>query len=418
MTADGAPRAQRPLSTLRHRSVLLYLVSRFFSGVGMTMFYASVAWQVYEISGSELALGVLGLVRFVPHLLLSLLGGALADSADRRRILMLALSVPMLASLVLYFVTTEGTVTLPILYALIFTIGVAAAFHNPARWALLPTLLPRAEFPNAVTLNTTFQALGFVTGPALGGLLIGWSGVASTYALHSALIFVSIASLFGVHRHPEAEQGARREVSWTAIREGIEFVRTRRAVLGAMSLDMFAVIFAGAQALLPVYATQILEVGPRGYGILAASLELGALAMAGILLLRPPIERTGRALCLAVAAYGLATIVFGLSRSFPLSVLAYMAVGMADQVSMVTRGTLIQLSTPDELRGRVSSVNMVFIGASNQLGAVESGFVAAFAGATFAVVSGGVGCLLALAAVTKWLPELREHRIDRAVDAG
>jgi MFS family permease len=401
---------------LRHRSVLLYVVSRFFSGIAMTMFHASMAWQVYEISGSELQLGVLGLVRFVPHVALSLLGGAVADWGDRRRILMGVLCIPLLGSTWLYAQSSEGTATLPMLFAVAFAIGVAAAFHNPARWALLPTLLPRSEFPNGVTINTTFQALGFVTGPAVGGLLIGAYGVASTYLVHSLVMFVAIAALLPVRPHPEAEQGERREVSWKAIREGIDFVRSRKAVLGAMSLDMFAVIFAGAQALLPVYATRILEVGPRGYGALAASLEVGALLMAGILLTRPPIERTGRALTIAVAVYGVATIVFGLSRWFPLSLLAYMVVGMADQVSMVTRSTLIQLATPDALRGRVSSVNMVFIGASNQLGAVESGFVAAIGGATFAVVSGGVGCLAALAAVSKWLPELRQHRIDGEPD--
>jgi hypothetical protein len=184
-------------------------------------------------------------------------------------------------------------------------------------------------------------------------------------------------------------------------------------ILGCMTLDMFAVIFGGATALLPIYASDILQVGPRGYGLLSSALETGALVTSLALIARPPIRHAGRALLIAVAVYGLATIVFGLSRSFPLSLAAYMLVGVADQVSVVMRSTAIQLSTPDELRGRVSAVNLLFIGASNQLGAAESGFVAAATSATFAVVSGGIASLLVLAIVALKVPELRDYRIDR-----
>jgi hypothetical protein len=197
------------------------------------------------------------------------------------------------------------------------------------------------------------------------------------------------------------------------VREGLQFVRRRPVVLGCMVLDMFAVIFGGAAALLPIYATEILGVGPRGYGLLGASMELGALTTALVLMVRPPIRRTGAALLAAVGVYGAATIAFGLSTWFPLSVAAYMLVGAADQVSVVARATAIQLSTPDALRGRVSAVNLLFIGASNQLGAAESGFVAALTSAPFAVVSGGIGCLLVLGAVAWRIPELRAYRIDR-----
>jgi MFS family permease len=200
-------------------------------------------------------------------------------------------------------------------------------------------------------------------------------------------------------------------VSWQSIREGVAFVRGRQVVLGCMLLDMFAVIFGGAVALLPVYAQQILMVGERGYGLLAASLELGAVSMSALLIGLPTVRRGGRVLLVAVAAFGVATILFGLSRSFPLSLAAYVAVGMADQVSVVMRSTIIQLSTPDELRGRVSSVNMLSIVASNQLGAAESGFVAALTSAPFAVVSGGVGCLIVVALVALRLPELRRYRV-------
>jgi hypothetical protein len=221
--------------------------------------------------------------------------------------------------------------------------------------------------------------------------------------------------LFGLALlRPIARAAPRGAMSWQAVREGLVYVRRQPVVLGCMTLDMFAVIFGGATALLPIYADEILAVGARGYGVLSASLEAGALLSSVALLLLPPIRRAGPALLFAVALYGAATVVFGLSRWFPLSVVAYALAGVADQVSVVMRGTAIQLSTPDELRGRVSAVNFLFIGASNQLGAVESGFVAALTSAPFAVVSGGVGCLAVVAVVALRLPALRAYRIDRA----
>ena len=398
------------LSALRYPGLLLFVSSRFLSGAAMTMFYASVAWQVFEISGSAFQLGLLGLVRFVPQALLSLLGGAVADSHDRRRIVLLTQSVPLACASALWIATERGATSLPLIYTLITLIAVAGAFENPARSALLPMLVPRAVFPRAVTIHSVVQALAFATGPAVGGLVIAAGGVGASYALNAMLAAGGLSTMVFVR--PRRSTEPRRDVSLMAIREGLSFVWRRQAVLGAMTLDMFAVIFGGAQALLPLYADQILKVGPRGYGLLTSSLELGALLMALFLVARPPIQRTGRALLIAVGVYGLATVAFGLSRSFPLSVAAYMAVGMADQISVVTRHTLIQLATPDSLRGRVSSVNMVFIGASNQLGAVEAGFVAALTSATFAVVSGGIGCLAILGLVAWKLPELRSYRSD------
>ena len=253
-----------------------------------------------------------------------------------------------------------------LLYGLILLIAVAAAFENPSRAALLPTLVPREIFPRAVTVATTNQALAFASGPALGGLLIAARGIAAVYAAYIVLVCCALASLAFVR--PERSDGPRGAPTLRAMREGLVFVRRRPVVLGCMVLDMFAVIFGGAAALLPIYARDILQVGARGYGLLTASLEIGALVTSAILVMRRPIRRTGRALLLAVGVYGLATIAFGLSRWFPLSVAAYMLVGMADQVSVVMRSTAIQLSTPDELRGRVSAVNLLFIGASNQLG--------------------------------------------------
>ncbi|MEX2081726.1 MAG: MFS transporter, partial [Dehalococcoidia bacterium] len=400
-----------PMAALRQRDFQFFAGSRFFSATGMTMLQAVLAWQVYEISGSALQLGLLGLARFAPSLGLSLVGGAVADTYDRRAIVLASQSVPLACSAVLGIASASGGAGLGLIYGLVLVIALAAAFENPARQALLPSLVAPPTFANAVTVNSTFQQLGFVTGPALGGLMIAWAGVEGAYALHVAVLALAIGTMFFVR--PRARDGKPREVSLAAIREGISFVRQRPVLWGVMSLDMFAVVFGGAVALLPIYAEDILGVGSLGYGLLLASFEVGAFTMALSLLFLPPIERTGRALLITVAIFGLMTIVFGLSRSFVLSLAAYMVIGMADQISVVMRQTTIQLATPDELRGRVSSVNMVFIGASNQVGAMESGFVAALTSATFAVVSGGIGCLAVVSYIAAKVPALREYRIPR-----
>jgi MFS family permease len=387
-----------------------YLVSRFCAGTAMTMLRAGIAWHVFALSHSAFHLGLIGLVQFIPALSLALVGGTVADSYDRRKIMLCAELLPLSCGVVLFFTTIHGAATLHLLYALILLIAVAGAFDNPARAALLPTLVPRASFPRAVTIASTNQALAFVTGPATAGFIIAAAGIGAVYAVYGALIIGSLAGLTFIRSRPP--EGDRQAPSLRAMREGLGFVRRRQVVLGCMTLDMFAVIFGGAGALLPIYATDILRVGPRGYGVLTSSLEFGALLTSLALTLLPPVRRAGRALLIAVAAYGVATIVFGVSRWFPLSVAAYIAVGVADQISVIMRSTTIQLSTPDALRGRVSSVNFIFIGASNQLGAVESGFVAALTSAPFAVVSGGVGSLIVLAVVAVTMPQLRRYRID------
>jgi MFS family permease len=399
----------KPLTVLRELNFSVFAASRLSASVAMTLLTAAINWQVYDTSGSVFQLGMLNLARFAPALGLSLVGGAVADSYDRRRIVMLAQVVPLACSFVLYVATVRDAASLPLFYAIVLFIALASSFEGPARQALLPQLVSKAGFPNAILVSSTVQSLGFVTGPALGGLMIAIAGVDGAYAVHMALIGVSLLGLSVLRlRRPEGE---RRTVSIAAIKEGVQFVAHRQVLLGAMTLDMFAVIFGGAAALLPVYAKDILHVGPRGYGLLSASLEAGALAMAVSLIFLPPIRQAGRALLITVALFGLGTIVFGLSRSFPLSLAAYMFIGMADQVSVVMRQTTIQLATPDALRGRVSSVSQLFIGASNQLGAVESGLVAAATTATFAVVSGGIGCLAVVAAVAAKMPELRRYRV-------
>jgi MFS family permease len=398
-------------------SFWIYLGARFCAATAMTLLRAAVFWHVWELSHSELQIGLVGLFQFVPALSLTLVGGAVADAYDRRRVMRLAQLPLLVTGSLLAFATFEGAISVSFLYAAVFCNAAAFAFDSPARQALLPSLVPLASFPRAVTYSSTATALAFATGPAIAGLLIAGFGVGAAYGAYVALVALNLIGL-GFVRVVRASS-ERRAPSWHAVREGLAFVRGNPVVLGCMALDMFAVIFGGATALLPVFAKDILGAGDVGYGILGSSLEVGALSMSLLLVLRRPIERGGRALLVAVCVYGLATLVFGLSRWFPLSVAAYLVVGMADQVSVVIRQTAIQLSTPDALRGRVSAVNMIFIAASNQLGAVESGFLAAATSATFAVLFGGVACFVVVAWTAWRLPELRHYRITpESVGAG
>jgi MFS family permease len=394
---------------LLSQNLVAYLASRFCAASAMTLLRAGVAWHVFALTHSAFHLGLVGLLQFLPAFTLMLVGGAAADTYERRRIMMVAQTAAMIAAAVLGVATWRGTITLPLLYAGVMVIAATGAFDSPARASLLPTLVPREIFPRAVTIAATNQALAFATGPALAGLLIAGVGAASVYGAYGALLVGSIVGLWFLR--PARADVAAGALSLRAIRDGLRFVFGNRVVLGCMTLDMFAVIFGGAAALLPIYANDILHVGPRGYGLLTSSLELGALGTSIVLTVRPPIRRAGRALVIAVGVYGLATIVFGLSRWFPLSVAAYVLVGIADQVSVVMRSTAIQLSTPDALRGRVSAVNMMFINASNQLGAAESGFVAALTSAQFAVVSGGIASLLVLVVVATAWSELRRYEV-------
>ncbi len=392
------------------RDFYLFLASRFASATGMTLLRAAIAWHVFELSHSAFYLGLLGLVQFVPVLGLTLVGGAVADSFDRRRVINVAQVVLLGCAVALLYATRDGHATLPLVYAVVAVAAAAGAFEAPARSALLPALVPRERFPRAVTISSTNTALAFASGPALAGLVIARSGIAAAYAAYLALIVLAFAGILALRSGGAV--ASRSAISLPAIREGLSFVWGQPVILGCMTLDMFAVIFGGAAALLPIFAKDILHAGARGYGLLTSSFELGALAMSVVLVLRPPARNAGRALLASVAVFGLATIVFGYSLSFPLSVGAYLLAGMADQVSVVMRSTAIQLSTPDALRGRVSAVNMIFIGASNQLGATESGFVASLTSPTFAVVSGGLGCLLVVSAIAWRMPALRRYRVD------
>ena len=399
-------------ATLRIPAIRAFVLSRTAGSISVTLIQAAVAWQVYAISNSALQLGLIGLVRFVPALGMSLIGGAVADSYNRRNIILISQLVPLTVAVVMLAAIAGGRVTLALLYAVVLVTGLASAFEQPARQAILPAIVPPYLFARAVAINSTMQALAFATGPTVAGAAIASLGIAAAYVAYGAFVLLSMTAMVWV---PAVRSQSRSGVGWNAIREGLHFVWSRPVLLGAMTLDMFAVIFGGARALLPIYATDILDAGAFGYGLLYAASEVGALLMSILLLVLPSIDRIGRALMLSVAAYGIATMAFGVSRSFVLSLIAFTAVGMADQVSVITRTMTIQFLTPDELRGRVSAVNSIFISASNQLGAVESGFVAALTNATFSVVSGGLGCLAVVGIVAARVPALRNYRIGNAM---
>jgi len=380
-------------------------------------------------------------VQFLPTIPITLLGGAVADNRDRRSIVATAQGAACLAAAGLALATSSQAATLTLLLATAFALAVGRSFESPANMALLPSLVPRETYPSAVVVNAMARNLGFVSGPMVSGLLVDRAGIPAAYAAAAGCLAISVLLLWrlrlptkavkasGARSEPQASgvgdqrsvrgnvlEPTRSPISLAAIREGIAFVRSRPVVLGAMTLDMLGVVFAGSTALLPVFAREILQVGSFGYGLLAASLSIGTSLMTAILLVRHPPERPGRALFVAVAVFGLATVAFGLSRAFPLSMAALVVAGMADEVSMVTRSTIIQLATPDALRGRVSSVNMVFIGASNELGAAESGYLAALTSATFSVVFGGFACLGVLGVVIWRIPGLRHYRVDTRAD--
>lgn len=388
-----------------------YTLSRLLSSAAQTLFQAAIAWQVFQISGSTLQLGLIGLTRFLPQLALALLAGAVADTYDRRKVILLAQMAPLTCSVVVLSLTLMHAINLPWIYFLVFLIAIASSFDQPSRQSLLPQLVPVEIFPRAVTVASTAGQLAFVIGPMLGGLLIARFTVAGAYATYAALTAISWVSLSRVHPH-YASRG-RRGVTVEAVKEGLSFLRRNQVALGAMTLDMFALIFGGATALLPVYATKILHVGAGGYGILTSSLGVGALLMSVLLMLLPPVKRTGPVLLSTVAVFGLMTMLFGISRTFWFSLLAYGLTGAADQVSVVMRQAAIQLTTPDELRGRVNAVNSLFVGASVHVGGIESGLVAAATNAVFSVVSGGAACIGVVGIVALTMPDLRRYRLDQ-----
>ncbi|MGE3778789.1 MAG: MFS transporter, partial [Pirellulaceae bacterium] len=373
--------------------------------MGMQMQTVAVGWEVFERTGDELALGWVGLVQFLPVILLTIVAGHVADQFSRRHVMMGAMLLFAAASLGLTAISWWGA-DYRWMYACLALTGTARAFQQPAKASFLPQLVPRHAFTNAVTWNTGGFHLASVMGPAAGGLLIAWfRHAALVYVLDAASACCFLACLLRIRVRPAPPTP--RRVSLEHLVAGMQFVWRSPVILAAITLDMFAVLLGGATTLLPVYAKEILGVGPEGLGWMRTAPALGALAMAIVLAHLPPRRHAGRTLLLAVAGFGVATILFGLSRSFAFSLAMLLLLGALDNISVVIRHTLVQLHTPDELRGRVSAVNSLFIGASNELGGFESGVVARLFTPTISVVSGGLGTLLVVSAVAWRWPQLR-----------
>ncbi|WP_207462508.1 MFS transporter [Azospirillum sp. SYSU D00513] len=395
-------------SAFRHRPFTLFWLARLAAGMAMQMQVVAVGWQIYALTGSAWHLGLVGLFQFLPTLVMALYAGHVVDNNDRRHILLAALVMQMGAVGALCAVTVAGLTSPLFIYATVLVLGTVKAFEGPANQALLSALVPARDLPNAVAWNSSGMQVSVVTGPALGGLLY-IAGPSVVYGTSTA--FLALAALFILLVRPRPVELPRRAMSLESMLAGLTFIRSRPAIFGAISLDMVAVLLGGATALLPLYARDILHVGPVGLGLLRSAPAVGALTMA-VLLARYGVQRNAGAWMLAaVAGFGAATVLFGLSTVPALSFLALLGLGAADQISVFVRQTLVQLSTPDDMRGRVGAVTSLFIGASNQLGEFESGAAAALLGGVTAVVAGGFGAM-GVAALWAWrFPELR--RVDR-----
>lgn len=391
----------------REGAFLRYQIVRFVSVVAIQMLSVATAWEIYDRTGTAEALGYVGLATFAPQIVFVLFTGVVADRYDRRLVLAVSHAVIALSALGFAFLAAHPELGVAPFYALLFVFGSARAFAGPASQAMTPSLVPIELFARAIAMSgTTFQ-IAVVLGPAIGGTLVAPIGTSGVYLVSAALEVLAIAILPFIALRASAR--ARRDESRVAqLLSGIRFVRERPALLGAITLDLFAVILGGATALMPIFARDILDVGEWGLGVLRAAPAAGALVVALYLGARPLERHAGVIMLVCVAIFGACTIVFGLSESFPLSIAALVVMGGADMVSVVVRHVVVQGQTPDEMRGRVAAVNMVFIGASNELGELESGLTAAWLGTVPAVVAGGLGTILVTALCAALFPELRK----------
>lgn len=397
------------MSLRQSRAFLLYQAARLFMVIAIQAMAVVIGWQVYERTHDPLALGMVGLAQFLPLLFASPIAGEVVDRVDRRGVLAACHFVILGVALGLAWASEHPEAGATPIFALLVVFGVARGFSGPAGQALLPALVPKGELARGIAWGSTTFQIGVIVGPAVGGIVFAATSGTVVYVMAACLEALAVALLLGIRYRPEPLDRTAR--GFRSLLAGVRFVRERRVLLGAISLDLFAVLLGGATALLPIYARDILHVGEWGLGLLRSAPALGAGVVAIGLAFRPLERRAGAITLGCVALYGVATIVFGLSTSFPLSVLALAILGAADMVSVVLRQTIVQLETPPEMRGRVAAVNMIFIGASNELGELESGVTAAWLGTVRAVVLGGVGAVLVPALWARLFPELR--RVDR-----
>ena len=399
--SDSAPQLLR-----QHRPFLAFWLARVFTASGFQMLTVAIGWHLYQLTGNVLDLGLVGLVEFAPRVLFMLHTGHVADRYDRRKVAALCQSLQGLIALALAVGSATDNVTRELIFALAFLLGATRSFEMPATQALLPNVVPPGLFPRAVAASASATQSATIVAPAVGGFLYAFG---SLWVYGPTVALYAIACVLTLSLQARGQVVQRGRASIESLLAGIRFIRSRPDILGAISLDLFAVLLGGATALLPVFAKDILLTGPLGLGLLRSAPAVGALAMS-LWLARFPFERNvGRTMFTAVGVFGVATIAFGLSTSFWFSLAVLVVLGAADMISMVIRSSFVQLETPDEMRGRVSAVNGLFIGASNQLGEFESGVTAHWFGTVPAVVMGGVGTLVVTGLWIKMFPTLAKR---------
>lgn len=394
-------------AAFRYPNFRLFQAARFLTVTGLEMQSVAVGWQIYEITRRPLDLGLVGLAQFLPGLLLFLLGGHVADRFDRRSVLVVCYASFALCSLALLAITLRGLHGIAPVYTVLVGMGLVRVFNGPAGQALTPLLVPGDIFPNAAAWNSSIFNAATIFGPVIGGLLYALCGnPVAVYATAAAAMVGSVLLMLTIRI--KGVQLLSRGSDWNAVLAGFQYVWRNKLILGTTTLDLFAVLLGGAVALLPVFARELLNAGPGALGMLRASFGVGAGLTALVIAYVPLRRKAGMKMLWCVAGFGAATVLFGVSRNLYLSMFALFIVGATDMVSVIVRSTLVQLATPDEMRGRVSAVNMLFIGASNEFGQFESGITAQWMGAVPAVVAGGVGTM-AVVALWSWLfPSLRK----------
>jgi MFS family permease len=407
---EDSPQAGRVAFT--YPSFVSFTVARFFIVVSLEMQSVAVAWQVYEITRRPIDLGYVGLAQFLPGFVLFLFAGHAADIFDRRKLLMWCYGGFGLCSALLLAISWRAPHSVHLIYAVLVLLGIFLSFNFPVSRALLPQLVPEEHFSNAVAWNASTFQIANIAGPAIGG--IAYAAFRGPEGVYAISVLVSIVSCFLTLRikaqlaSPEKQFAEKEPTSLRTVLAGLRFIWEKKLILGSISLDMFAVLLGGATTLLPVYAREILHTGPWGLGLLRSAPGVGAALMAIVVAHRPIHRRAGVTMLVAVAAFGVFTIVFGISHSLILSLAALFLIGATDMVSVIIRAMLVQIATPDEMRGRVNAVDMLFIGVSNELGGFESGVTAQWFGTVPAVIIGGIGTLVVIA-IWSWLfPQLRK----------
>lgn len=395
-------------SVWKEGSFLRYQGARLASVLATLMLSVATSWEIYDRTHRAEALGYVGLAQFAPQILFVLFTGAVADRFDRRVVLAICHGFVVLSALAFSYLAAHPELGDAPFYAVLFAFGTARAFAGPAGQAITPSLVPPSLFARAIAISSTVFQFGVVVGPALGGALVHPIGTSGVYRVVAALEAVVVVMMPFIRLHPLDRTTKVKEGVWESLVAGIQFVRAHRALLGAISLDLFAVILGGATALMPIFARDILHEGELGLGLLRSAPAVGALVVAMYLGVRPIRARAGVLMLLCVALFGVATIVFAMSTSFALSLAALVVMGGADMVSVVVRHVVVQAQTPDDMRGRVAAVNMVFIGASNELGEFESGITAGLLGTVPAVIVGGIGTLVVTGLWAWMFPELRK----------